>query len=54
MKRPHEDTGFEIGNMHRKMTMFIKQQAVEETVLKLATVDGFSTNTITKSEFIIK
>ena len=34
--------------------MFVKQQAVEEIVSKLATVGGFSINAITKSEFIRK
>ena len=34
--------------------MFVKQQAVEEIMSKLATVDGFSINAITKSEFIRK
>ena len=54
MKRPHEDTASEIENVKRKMTMFVKQQAVEEIVSKLTTVDGFSVNAITKSEFIRK
>ena len=54
MKHPHEDTVSEIGNVQRKMMMFVKQQAVEEIVSKLATVDGFSINAITKSEFIRK
>ena len=34
--------------------MFVKQQAIEEIVSKLATVDGFSINAVTKSEFIRK
>ena len=34
--------------------MFVKQQAFEDIVSKLATVDGFSINAITKSEFIRK
>ena len=42
MKRPHKDTGSEIGNVQIKMMMFVKQQAVEEIVSKLPTVDGFS------------
>ena len=54
MKRPHEDTRSEIGNVQRRMMMFVKQQAVEEIVSKLASVDGFSINAITKSEFIRK
>ena len=54
VKRLDEDTGSEIGNVQRKMTMFVKQQAVEEIVPKLPTVDGFSINAITKSEFIRK
>ena len=45
MKYPHKDTGSEIGNVQRKMT-FVKQQAVEEIVSKLAVVDGFSINAI--------
>ena len=28
MKRPHEATGSETGNVQRKMTMFVKKQAV--------------------------
>ena len=35
------------------MTMFVKQD-IEKTVSKLSTVDGFSINAITKSEFIRK
>ena len=54
LKHSHENTGSETGNVQRKMTMFVKKQAVEEIVSKLATVDGFSINVITKSEFIRK
>ena len=58
MKRPHEGNGSEIGNVQRKMTMFVRQQAVEEIVSKLAMADGFPIITITKcynkSEFIKK
>ena len=52
MKRPHEDTGSEIGNVQRKMTVFVKQQAVEEIVSKQATVDGFSINAIKKKNLL--
>ena len=54
IKHPHEDTRLEIGNVQRKMTMFVKKQAFKEIVSKLAMVDGFSINAITKSEFIRK
>ena len=54
MKCPHKDTGSEIGNVQRKMMMFVKQQTVEEIVLKLAAVDDLSVNALTKSEFIRK
>ena len=53
MKRPYEDTGSEIGDVERKMTIFVKKQAVEKIVLKIGTV-AFLKNTITKSEFIRK
>ena len=43
-----------IGNVKRKMTMFVKQQAVEEIMSKPAMVDGFSINATTKSELIRK
>ena len=36
------------------MTMLVEKQAVEEIVSKLTTVDSFSINAITKSEFIRK
>ena len=52
MKCPHKDTGLEIGNVQKKKSIFVKQQAIEEIVSKLTTVGGFSINTITKSEFI--
>ena len=54
MKCPLKDTGSEIGNVQRKMMMFVKQKTVEEIVSKLTTVDGFSINALTKSEFIRK
>ena len=54
MKLPHEDTGSETGNVQRKKKMFVEKQVVEEIVSKQATVDGYSINVITKSEFIRK
>ncbi|XP_065682373.1 zinc finger BED domain-containing protein 3-like [Hydra vulgaris] len=54
MKRLLEDTGSENKIVQKKITLFVKQQTIEEIVSKLATVDGFSINAITKSEFIRK
>ena len=38
--------------VQQKLTFFIRKDTREELVTKLATVDGFSINAITKSEFI--
>ena len=47
MKRPNKDTGLEIGNVQRKMMMFVKQRTVEEILSELIMVDGFSRDNIT-------
>lgn len=53
-KRPNEDADFEVRNVQRKITSFIKKESIEEIVSKLAAVDGFSINAIAKSEYIRK
>lgn len=41
-------------SMQPKITSFMKKETMEEIVGKIAAVDGFSINDVTKSEFITK
>ena len=53
-KRPAVDNiaSISANTKQQKLIFFIRKDTLEELVKKLTTVDGFSINAITKSEFI--